>query len=401
MRASTILATLLVPLVSVPFLTGAVAAEYEDVHRCDEVAAHPNDKQKWGPGVTDESLAPPLVIKFCGEAIRQHPDTPRFHFQLARAYWLAQRYKEAVEHFSIAARKGHAAAHAYLGDAYLSGQGGLPADTARATRSYQAAAEGGFEPAKESLARSQKDIERSTFSLKGFTLPRLIEPLYKGDFSGLNEMDRPYKYQLALYLNEFHKYFEESDYRLIQDTHAQNPAACRLLFDPELDRILLNYMTYENNPLGNTNQEQVQNLLRGFIDMYKGAGTMGMRAFSEPMMNLEVVKKQGTQDAIHLVAAYGCESDITKQIYRNIKPLLLGRQGTVLITDKKAASQLTQGCSGAGYLGGVCSCVVSSVARSEMSSEDQELLAANFSKERIQKMRDKYPAFARYSRACF
>lgn len=136
-------------------------AEVAPVHKCDEVAAHPDDTQKYRMpgfgtgkrlGIVDKDIDPALAIKHCTEAVLKDPNAARFHFQLGRAYWLSENYKDAVDQFRQAAEMGHAAAASYLGEAYQNGRGGLKVDLEKASKQYQQAVKGGFLPAERLLA---------------------------------------------------------------------------------------------------------------------------------------------------------------------------------------------------------------------------------------------------------
>lgn len=376
-------------------------AEYQEVHPCDEVAAHPYDKQKWGKGVTDQDLAPPRAIKQCTDALKQYPDTPRFHFQLGRALWLLQKFDEAVGHFAVAAEKGHAAAHAFVGEAYLTGLGGLGTNPERAIQSYEIAARGGFDPASDALIRAQKQRQSVTFRPDGFKIPEIVTALYKGDFAPIKLDDKALRYQMALYMNEFNNYFNDPENQYVQANLGQNPASCRQMYDPDVHRIITSNTLTKDNPFGATFEEQAMNSLNMFGELLQNMKTQGANAFVEPAMNVEVLKQQGRQDAMSLVATYGCESEVTRQIYRNIKPFLIGREGKAAVTDKRMAGDLTDGCETSGKTTAFCDCMLNTILKSDIASDDQELLAAGFSMARIERMKEKYPGFRDHSRACF
>ena len=115
---------------------------------CDELTAHPDDKDKTGAGVLDESIDAELGIEQCAAAVEQNPQTARLHFQLGRAYWAAERYDEALESFLRAEEMDYAPAYFYIGMAYEDGliEGEEP-DLAMARDMYMIAASEGFAPA--------------------------------------------------------------------------------------------------------------------------------------------------------------------------------------------------------------------------------------------------------------
>lgn len=375
-------------------------AELEEIHKCDEVAAHVSDKQKWGKGVTDEEIAPPLAIKYCSEAVKQYPDSARFHFQLGRAFWVAQKFNEAIPHLSAALEKGHVAAAAYLGDAYRTGQGGVPVDPARATELYQVAAKGGFDAARQTLQAHQQTVQKTTFRQDGFARTDIIVPLYKGDLSGLHQLDRWGKYQVGIYLKAFNDFFKTENFSFIQQELGQNPMACRQLFDPQVEKLIINSAMVTNNPFGDTVQEQAMNSLKNFLDIYKDMAKRGTAPIAERSTNIQVWQEQGGKDAFHVVAEYGCESPVTRQIYQNIPQFLTGGQGVVLVSNKRLANNLTEGCVGAGNGERFCNCMLNSVLKSDIAEEDQELLAASFTQGRLERMRLKYPSFTQNLGVC-
>lgn len=152
-------------LILLPFLAGPAHGEYEGKHRCDDVAAHDSDPQKLGRGLSDNDVDPVLAIKHCLEAVLKSPEIARFHFQLGRAYWLSQQYKDAVNHFRQAAEMRYPAAAAYLGEAYEKGLGGLKKDRQKAKKHYERAIAGQFTPAEALLAnllKAQHDADQKS-----------------------------------------------------------------------------------------------------------------------------------------------------------------------------------------------------------------------------------------------
>jgi tetratricopeptide (TPR) repeat protein len=128
--------------------TAAKVAASPDVSACDSLAAHPDDPQKSDvPGVEDAKIDADKAIEACAKAAETNPDVARLQFQLGRAYWVAERYEEAIETLIEAAELGHGGALAYLGDAALYGAAGLDPDPETAKGLYEQAAAAGFKPA--------------------------------------------------------------------------------------------------------------------------------------------------------------------------------------------------------------------------------------------------------------
>ncbi len=389
-----------------------VSSASQKPHECDNLAAHVNDKQKWANGVTDEELAPPLAIQVCTQAIKESPNTPRFHFQLGRALWVAKRYEDAIGPLMKAAEMDHFAAYAYLGDAYQDGLGGLSVDKNSAKEFYQAAAEGGFDPAEEVVSSLDEEEEKQTFSRTGFQEPGIIEALYTGDFSKFPTNHS--KFTIDIYLKDLHGFFDQ-EYSMLQDHLMQDPAACGLLFDPGLDQALINKAMFQNNPVwGNEKDPMKQgfkamgSMLGQVKKMYEPGGMQSL--MNDNMMggglNLQTVKNKAHKDARILASRYGCEGDVTIQIYKNIRPYVFNLASFAPITNKRLAEDLTEGCSsyagssGSSGNGDSCSCALNVILRSSITEDEQELLAASFSSRRMNRMKQKYPEFGQKITRC-
>lgn len=75
----------------------------EYLSRCDILASHPDDPDRYAAGVPDEALAPGAVIESCVRAVESFPSMARVHFQLGRAYHVTKRHDQAVMAFVEAA----------------------------------------------------------------------------------------------------------------------------------------------------------------------------------------------------------------------------------------------------------------------------------------------------------
>lgn len=131
------------------------------VEECDVLAAHPGDPQRMAEGVDDDKIVPRLAILACEDAAKRLPDDPRFPFQLGRALLARGDKERSLKLFQEAAKKGHAAAYGYLGDAYQFGYA-VPVDPAAAADNYKKAALAGFEAAKGQL--DQLNFDSSIFA---------------------------------------------------------------------------------------------------------------------------------------------------------------------------------------------------------------------------------------------
>lgn len=160
---------------------------FDQVDECDMLAAHPADPQRTADGVADDAIVPRLAILACDAALKRQPREARFGFQLARAQLAAGNHQDAFTLFSRVAGplltsatakpdegKSYAAAHGYLGDAYLMGHG-VKADVDKATQHYASAVAGKFEPAK-------KQMEVTRFNPAQYQYGSMLDALTQNQF---------------------------------------------------------------------------------------------------------------------------------------------------------------------------------------------------------------------------
>ena len=387
-------------------------AKSDDVHPCDDVAAHNQDKQRWGRGISDEDLAPALAISRCSAAVKEHPETSRFHFQLGRALWVAQRYREAMDHLKKAAAGGHSAAFAYLGAAYKNGLGGVPQDNDRAMKFYAAAAEGGFNIAEEALATLQQEAKQGTFSSEGFQEPGIVQGLYTGDFSLF-----PSEYEqwfLDVYLLSFSEWF--NDEVKFADKNSENVSSCALLYDPGLKQILANRVMADHPLYGGGPSDParrgfgvLEETLKMMLQMRQPGGTESMLNDNkiDGGMKLQTLKAKAVKDALFLANTYGCQNKIAKQVYKNIRPYALNEVSYAVVTNPRLTQDLTQGChdyvrdtSNSSRKEERCSCAVNAILKSNIPEDEQELLAASFTKKRLDRIQNKYSRFSQNISSC-
>ena len=137
-------------LAQVPHSPASAAAE------CDRLAASPYDAGAAAPGVEGDSMDHARAISVCEAALAQHPDSPRFAFQLGRAYGAATRNDDAVRLYRLAAEKGYPPAMNNLGYRYFEGRG-VPKDKAEAVRWFRRAAEMGDARSMDDLGSALAD----------------------------------------------------------------------------------------------------------------------------------------------------------------------------------------------------------------------------------------------------
>lgn len=336
MRWMTVIAALFL-------LAGSAHAQvFEDVHKCDEFAAHPNDPHRWAAGVADTEIIPGPAVKFCREAVAEHPQTPRFAFQLGRALWAAYRLDEGLSVFlKLEEDFEYGPVYAYLGDAYMYGIGGAEVDEELAVTLYQIADEAGFTPAGEVLAalagddtgsaadeetgpvaaetpppdsRSgearPRDPERP-FNARDYAQPKIVGALYSGNLDalkaeGIGKSNYAGISNTLIYVTKFHEGFGG-------EYNWKDPE-CVHLYKPSLHRTLSNRLLSVLRGSG----------AGGTLD---GAAELGMKAFAEMLTDMSW--GGGGMDASRIIQLYGCRSETVKRIYANIEAYARGRPGVL------------------------------------------------------------------------
>ncbi len=126
------------------------AAGETALNDCDRLAAHPEDPQRTGNGVSYDDLDATGAIAACDGALRDEPGVARFQFQLGRALAKAQFYEDAIKWYRLAAEQDYAPSQASLAEMYGDGRG-VPRDYAEAVAWLRKAGELG-------LAQAQFDL---------------------------------------------------------------------------------------------------------------------------------------------------------------------------------------------------------------------------------------------------
>lgn len=252
---------------------------------CDTRASHPRDPNRYLAGVPDEQFGPGAAIEACELAVKLNPNVPRLLFQLGRAYWMAQRDKEAVTNFLEAANSGYAAAMKYVGDAYLEGRG-LPSsvkpNAQNALEWYRKAADGGFRDADKAVREIEEKLKseaQQALDPSIFQRPLFMSTLYFGVEEGRKIRSMS---SFIFYVAALHK---EIDGKII---FLENGSACK----PLLSGIAITNM---------------------YSDMQNWAV-----ADPDTMNNIVKASEQGRNDMVTLYNRYGCKSDVTTTIMHNI-----------------------------------------------------------------------------------
>jgi len=328
------------------------AGEFQEVHRCDEQAAHPLDPNRWAEGVLDEDIIPGPAITFCQRAVDENPDTPRFLFQLGRALWAGQRFEEGLQQFKLLEETyNYAPVYAYLGDAYMHGIGGVEIDQELAVSLYQIAADGGFTPAGDVLAalatpdtaeNQQAEVPQKTsnisepegtqlnargniprFDPKKFGKPEIVSALNSGNIGELRKLESVQMAysgigvpMLPIYLNSFSGEFE--------GTYNYKDPNCVYLYNPRVTNVLKqNYLDSLNGAgmsMGNNLAMGLSMLLGSMRDLEQTGG----RGLAQQEFDITTLKQSGEQDAGKLINAYGCDSEVVRRVYHNLEAYALG-----------------------------------------------------------------------------
>lgn len=348
----------------------AISENFADIHPCDTYAAHPNDPNRWAAGVEDDEIIPGPAVKFCLDAVEEHPDTLRFQFQLGRALWAANRLEEGTATFlQLEEENQYEPVYAYLGDAFYFGIGGVEVDEELAKSLYQIAAETGFEPAVKALevltgtapttvAASEaapqtspsapEFIEAPTvqtselaqpsqapFDPSIYAQPKVIAALYSGDLAALRNSGLGQSNIMGMKASMLDVYLNQLNGQFAGNYNFKDPS-CIQIYNPRVDKKIARDMMTTNFGNGSTEATGMAALgmITGMMQQMEQGGVMGLMDKSQ---NLEVLKEEGQQDGARLILAYGCQSDIVRRIYSNLQAHVLG--GTAILSPDQQQRQ--------------------------------------------------------------
>ena len=315
-------------------LCATSAHAYEDVHRCDEVAAHPDDPERWAEGVADADLIPAPAARFCSAAVAEHADAPRFRFQLARAHWVAKHYDDAIPLFiDVAERYDYPIAWTYLALAADAGLGPMARNPELARQMAERAASAGF---SVELGSAAQTATAPAFDPSVFNQPHVVAALYNGDFdrlfvSGIGQtMDYVPLSQELIYMTGLHNSFASRINRIMDRD-------CALIYKPAVqDRLLASITSgvfgdaQGRDALAEKGFELMGRLMR---DVAQG-DLQGMVAKER---NTTLLRQMGEQDGERLLVAHGCASDVVRQIYANLEAFVAGTPPVTLSAGSAAA----------------------------------------------------------------
>ncbi len=145
-------------LSSFVLITAVSAVAQTEVHQCDILAAYPGNKDNPAgvSGVSFEMIEAEKAIEACKKALETSPDSPRYQFQLGRAYDAGKQFYLAIRWYKKSVAQNYAPAQFHLGVMYKEGVGVVQSDET-ALKWYQKAAEQGYAPAQSDLGLMYED----------------------------------------------------------------------------------------------------------------------------------------------------------------------------------------------------------------------------------------------------
>ena len=347
----------------------ALSEPYEEVHECDTYAAHPDDPNRWAKGVSDEDIIPGPAVKHCRDAVAEHPNTPRFLFQLGRAFWAANRLEEGTDAFlTLEEAFDYAPVYAYLGDAFYFGIGGVEPDPDLGVQLYEVAAAGGFGAAQEAInaiagiaddeaappiagdrtsdtasvvavpAAAQQQVEETAsvpaqIDFSSYNQPKVLQALSAGDIGWLKSsgmgsasvMGVSYS-RLDIYLAGFNGEFS--------GTYNFKDPGCIEIYNPRvaksLERRILSKATGGGTIEGSV--ATTMNMLMGTMQQMQSGGMLGM---VDQQQQIELLSEEGAQDAAKLIRGYRCDDPHVQRIYANVAAFVLGTQPVVSAEERQ------------------------------------------------------------------
>ncbi|MCA3151563.1 MAG: sel1 repeat family protein [Rhodocyclaceae bacterium] len=264
--------------------------------RCDELAADPDDPNRYGAGVPAERFAPGAAVEACQQALERNPGHPRAMFQLGRAFWLARKDDQGFDHLFNAAQLGYGPAMKVLGDAYIEGRG-LPNGERRdfdiAIQWYEKARIAGHPLAERAAAEAMAAKAKSTFDQSIFQYGEGMALLYSGAFE---------RTKSPVYLAAYTAAVVQT---LSSETILFLDQACKPLVN-KVGMIAIDFMRAAS-----------------YLAALRSADDLVIAAFSHFLSPL--AQDQGQRDAVTLMRTYGCESEITKKVVDNVMIVSMGR----------------------------------------------------------------------------
>jgi hypothetical protein len=270
---------------------------YEGVLAIDELAAHPKDPDRVVKGVAMDDIIPRKAIDAGEEAVKKHPGTPRFHYQLGRAYDAGGQKEKAFTCYQTAAAMGHRMADYNLGLAYAKGEG-VKQDLDKAKKHFEKAVTSGVKTA-------ESDLAYYVFNPEGFSNPEYFEAIYRGEVEKLKVNQTELATQLFNFIAPF---FKTDDCR----QPISMVAAQRLGEHAAMSNLgeLLGGMvrSRRENPTSTGSR----------ID-YEGAARAGYQEGKDFTLKMSAQADVAQRDAQLFYDRHGCDSPVAKQFFANIE----------------------------------------------------------------------------------
>lgn len=255
---------------------------------------------------------------------------------------------------------------------------------------------GGMSPSSEKISQlPQNDSDQnrpgqpeSGVNFGKFEQRGIVEALYYGQFESLSSR----RNGVLIYISGMHNAFAK-------DLFYTAPR-CALMLDSRLPQMAANSMLGDMGMGPGANRDAVANAgLRaglGFL-MQMAQNPTGIMQDS---INQETLKNQARNDALRLATDFGCESDVTKQMYENMKrfvyedkPSSKGQHASASATVVPIWDRMMTSCI-QDYLGKAastekekaehCKCLVDGLRNAALSEQERQTLADVFEMKDIQ-----------------
>jgi TPR repeat protein len=122
---------------------------------CDRLAANPPDPDRVAAGVERKDINLPVAIAACKKAVAEHPDVPRFSYQLGRVLFYDNQTAPSLASFQRAADGGYRQARFMIGLLMTRKYAGVPQDDCKVAQLWTMAAQQHHFNAEVSLVRDQ------------------------------------------------------------------------------------------------------------------------------------------------------------------------------------------------------------------------------------------------------
>jgi len=143
----------LIPLMAALTLTAtlpvhAFGASPDAITKCDRLAAHPEDPDHVGVGVSSKKVNLPKALAECERELKKQPDNPRIRYQYARVLAYSGKWAESAPEMKKAADAGYRQAQFVYGLFVDRGREGAPRDVCVAEQYWLKAANNGRQHAR-------------------------------------------------------------------------------------------------------------------------------------------------------------------------------------------------------------------------------------------------------------